>query len=140
MKTFQPKAKDIIREWHFVDAKGEVLGRMASKIANLLTGKNKSTYSQHMDMGDFVVVINAAKVELTGKKLQQKTYKSHSGYPGGFKEIKLEKLMNEKPEIVIQKAVAGMLPDNRLKSPRLSRLKIFKDENNPYKNRFKSKN
>jgi len=137
MKTFQPKEKDIRREWHFIDAKGQVLGRLATRIVGILTGKNKSAYSTHLDMGDFVVVVNAKDIELTGKKKLQKTYKSHSGYPGGFKEVSFAKLQKESPEKILEKAVSGMLPDNRLKSARLARLRIFADENNPYRNKFK---
>lgn len=133
IKTFQPKLKDIKREWHFIDAKGQVLGRLSSKIVNLLTGKNKLTYAPHLDMGDYVVVVNAKEIVLTGKKKLQKIYRSHSGYPGGFKEVSFEKLINESPEKVIIKAVSGMLPDNRLKSARLLRLKVFAEENHPYK-------
>ncbi|HJX46066.1 MAG TPA: 50S ribosomal protein L13 [Patescibacteria group bacterium] len=140
MKTYQPKAKEIKREWHLFDADGEVLGRLATKIAILLTGKNKTVYSTHMDMGDFVVVINAEKVELTGKKKLQKTYKSHSGYPGGFKEVAFLKMLKENPKKIIEKAVSGMLPDNRLKDKRLLRLKVYKGEENPYKDKFKLEN
>src|SRR4030042_2619790 len=122
-KTYQPKAKEVKRDWHLMDAKGQILGRLASQIAVYLMGKHKSVYSNHMDMGDYVVVINAKDIKLTGKKTQQKLYRSHSGYPGGFKEVKFEKLINENPNRVIQKAVSGMLPDNRLKSKRILRLK-----------------
>ncbi|OGM09456.1 50S ribosomal protein L13 [Candidatus Woesebacteria bacterium RBG_13_34_9] len=136
-KTYQPKAKEVKRDWHLMDAKGQILGRLASQIAVYLMGKHKSVYSNHMDMGDYVVVINAKDIKLTGKKTQQKLYRSHSGYPGGFKEVKFEKLINENPNRVIQKAVSGMLPDNRLKSKRILRLKIFSDENYTYKDKFK---
>ncbi|OGM10578.1 50S ribosomal protein L13 [Candidatus Woesebacteria bacterium RBG_16_36_11] len=140
MKTYQPKAKEIKREWHLFDAEGEILGRLATKIAILLTGKNKAVYSTHMDMGDFVVVINAEKVELTGKKKLQKTYKSHSGYPGGFKEVTFLKMLKENPRRIIEKAVFGMLPDNRLKKQRLLRLKVYKGDIHPYKDKFKLEN
>src|SRR3989344_6354396 len=101
MKTYQPKQKDVKRNWYLIDAKGEILGRMATTIAKLLMGKPKPAYSAHMDMGDNVVVINATKVELTGKKKEQKVYQSHSGYSGGFKEVKFAKLFEEQPEKVI---------------------------------------
>ena len=132
MKTFQQKGENIKRDWHLMDAKGSVLGRMSTLSATYLIGKHKETYTPHTDMGDYVVIINAKDVVLTGKKLQQKTYKSHSGYPGGFKEISAAKLMKENPEKVILKAITGMLPDNRLKKNRLARLKIYKDSKHPY--------
>lgn len=132
MKTYQPKAKEIKRNWNLVDAKGEILGRLSSKVAQLLTGKGKATYSPHMDSGDYVVVINAEKIELTGKKKTQKVYRSHSGYPGGFKEVSFAKMRQDAPEEIIKHAVSGMLPDNRLKKDRLTRLKIVVGGKNPY--------
>ena len=136
-KTYQPKAKEIKRDWHLIDAKGKVLGRMSSEIAGYLMGKHKRIYSKHMDMGDFVVVINAKEVELTGKKTLQKVYRGHSGYPGGFKEVKISKLMKENPSKIIEKSVAGMLPGNRLKKERLVRLKVFSTNTHPYNDKFK---
>lgn len=133
MKTYQPKEKEIKREWHEVDAKGEILGRVSTKIASLLMGKGKPTFSRHMDSGDNVVVINAEKIVLTGKKATQKVYRSHSGYPGGFKESSYEKVLKEHPERIIEHAVAGMIPDNRLKDPRMLRLKIVIGSDNPFK-------
>lgn len=132
MKTYQPKEKEIKRENNVVDAKGEILGRVSTKIAALLMGKGKPTFSRHMDMGDNVVVINAEKVVLTGKKAIQKSYKSHSGYPGGFKERSYEKVLKEHPERIIEHAVSGMIPDNRLKSDRMLRLKVVVGDKNPY--------
>lgn len=137
MRTYQPKHKDIKRNWHLIDAKDEVLGRAATRIATLLMGKHKVTYATHMDMGDYVVVINAEKVKLTGKKAKQKVYRSHSGYPGGFKEIPFAKMLLEHPQRIIAHAVSGMLPDNRLKDKRMLRLKVFSGEKNPYENKFK---
>lgn len=137
MKTYQPKAKDIEREWHLIDAKGQVLGRMATQISTYLMGKHKPTYSAHMDSGDYVVVINCDKVELTGKKEKQKVYYSHSGYPGGFKETSYEQLKSKQPEKVIEKAVYGMLPTNKLRSERMNRLKVFVGEDHPYKENLK---
>ena len=134
-KTHQPKAKDIKRSWHLIDAKGRVLGRMASEIAGLLMGKQKVNYAPHMDMGDFVVVINAKDIELTGKKKEQKVYYSHSGYPGGLKEVKFEKLIKEQPSKVTQLAVKRMLPSNRLKSNRMARLKVFAGEKHNFNNK-----
>ena len=132
MKTYQPKEKEIKREWHTVDAKGEILGRVSTKIANLLMGKGKPAFSRHMDSGDNVVVINAEKIILTGKKAIQKVYRSHSGYPGGFKERSYEQVLKEHPERSIEHAVAGMIPDNRLKDPRMLRLKVVVGDKNPY--------
>lgn len=134
-KTYQPKQKDIKRNWHVVDAKGEVLGRISTKIAQLLTGKGKADFSRHMDSGDNVVVINAEKVVLTGKKAKQKVYRSHSGYPGGFKERSFEKVMKEHPERILEHAVSGMVPDNRLKPERMKRLKIVVGDKNPYESK-----
>src|SRR3990167_9474309 len=136
MKTYQPTNKEIKRQWHLVDADGQVLGRMASQIARLLMGKHKASYSAHMDSGDFVVVLNAEKVRLTGKKPAQKIYRSHSGYPGGLKEVSFEKMLREHPERIVEKAVLGMLPDNRLKKVRMARLKIIIGEKNPYEDKF----
>lgn len=132
MKTFQPKQREIKRNWHLVDAQDEVLGRAASKIARLLMGKNKASYSAHLDSGDFVVVINAEKIKVTGKKAEQKVYRGHSGYPGGFKEESFAKILKEHPQRIIEHAVDGMLPDNRLKKARLARLKMVVGDKNPY--------
>jgi large subunit ribosomal protein L13 len=132
MKTYQPKAKEVVRDWHLLDAKGEVLGRLCTKIATFLTGKHKATYSTHMDMGDFVVVLNAEKVEVTGKKDQQKAYITHSGYPGGYKEKSYRQVMDVHPERIIEHAVIGMLPNNRLRDPRMLRLKVVVGDKNPY--------
>lgn len=139
VRTYQPKHKDIKRNWHLIDAKGEVLGRLSTRIATLLMGKHKATYSQHMDMGDFVVVINVKDIVLTGKKMKDKTYKKHSGYPGGFKEVSITKLMKENPKRVIEIAVSGMLPDNRLKGPRMKRFKVFGGPKHQYENMFTNK-
>ncbi len=137
-KTYHLKNKEITRKWHLIDAKGEVLGRLASRVATLLMGKNKVTYSPHLDTGDSVVVFNCEKIVLTGKKPKQKVYRRHSGYPGGFKEISFEKMMKENPENVIRHAVSGMLPDNRLKSKRLRRLKVFAGDSDPFIERVRS--
>ena len=139
MKTYQPKAKEIKRGWHLIDAKDQILGRLATKVADLLTGKEKVTFSKHMDMGDFVVVVNAEKIAVSGKKAQQKVYRGHSGYPGGFKEITFEKMKKEHPERIVEKAVDGMLPDNRLKRERMARLKVIVGTNNPYAVKFSQK-
>jgi len=123
-KTYQPKAKEIRRETHTIPPPPKVLGRLATQVATLLIGKHKPTYSTHMDMGDSVVVTNAAKVVLTGKKNTQKVYQKHSGYPGGFKEVKVSKLREEQPAKIIELAVRRMLPKNRLQDQRMSRLKV----------------
>lgn len=140
MKTYQPKHKDIERKWHLIDAKGQILGRMATKITHLLMGKHKIKYSRHMDMGDCVVVINAKKIELTGRKKKQKVYRGHSGYPGGFKEIKFAKMIDEHPERVIELAVRRMLADNRLRDKRMRRLKVFAGTEHKYSDKFKGSN
>lgn len=137
MKTYQPTHKDIKRKWHLIDAKDSVLGRLATEISQLLMGKNKVNYAPHMDMGDYVVVINSAKVRLTGNKEKQKVYYKHSGYPGGFKEIAFSKLKKEQPEKVIQLAVRRMLPTNRLKDKRMARLKVFAEDKHPYTDKIK---
>ena len=137
MKTYQPKQKEIKRDWHLVDAKDQVLGRLSTKVAILLMGKQKTTYSAHMDSGDIVVIVNAEKVVTTGKKSLNKVYRSHSGYPGGFKEVTFEKMAKEHPNRIIEFAVNGMLPDNRLKADRMARLFVFKGEKHKYESRFK---
>lgn len=136
-KTYQPKEKEIKRAWHLIDAKGQVLGRLATKVSGLLMGKGKATYAPHLDSGDFVVVINAEKITVTGKKALQKVYRGHSGYPGGFKEVSFEKMLREHPERIIEHAVNGMLPDNRLRKDRIVRLKVVVGEDNPYEGKFK---
>lgn len=136
MRTYQLVPKKIKRKWHLIDAKGKVLGRLATEIARLLVGKNKVDYTPHIDMGDYVVVINAKQVVLTGNKGEEKVYFRHSGYPGGLRQIKFSKLIQEAPEKVIQHAVSGMLPDNRLKAKRLKRLKIFPNERHSFGDKF----
>ena len=136
MKTYQPKEKDIKRNWHLIDAEGKILGRLAGDVARLLMGKHKVNFAKHMDMGDNVVVINASKVVVTGKKMEDKVYFSHSGYPGGFKEVSYKKLIKENPREVIIRAVAGMLPKNRTQKKRLTRLKVYADSNHKYRQMF----
>ena len=119
-----------------VDAGSDVLGRISTRIAGLLMGKNKVYYSDNLDIGDFVVVINAAEVKLSGNKAKNKMYISHSGYPGGLKQVTFAKMTEKSPEKVIIHAVSGMLPDNRLKTKRLARLKVFAGKDNPFKNKF----
>lgn len=125
MKTYFPKKTEIKKKWYLVDAEGKILGRLASKIAQVLSGKNKPIYTPFLDTGDFVVVINAKKVKVTGNKEKKKIYYHYSGYPGGMKEIVYEKLMEKKPTIIIQKAVRGMLPKSKLGRKMLKKLKIY---------------
>lgn len=132
MKTFNAKKEDMTRDWYVVDAKGLVLGRLASKIAHRLRGKDKPIYTPHMDAGDFVVVVNADKVVLTGKKLTDKIYYSYSGYPGGLSETPAGKMLQKKPEQVLRMAVRGMLPKNSLGRAMLKKLKIYAGGTHPH--------
>ena len=125
MKTFMPKAADITRQWYVVDAEGQALGRVASQVANVLRGKNKPIYTPNVDTGDYVIIINASKVILTGKKLDQKIYYKHSGYVGGLKETKYRKLLAEKPEFALRKAIVGMLPKGPLGRQMAKKLHVF---------------
>jgi large subunit ribosomal protein L13 len=125
LKTYMPKASDIQRKWYVVDAEGQVFGRVASQVANVLRGKNKPTYTPHMDTGDYVIIINADKVIMTGKKLDQKFYYHHSGYPGGLKSTSYRKLIAEKPEFALRHAVVGMLPKGPLGRQMARKLKIY---------------
>lgn len=141
MKTYQPSAKDIKRNWYIFDAKDQILGRFASQVAQKLIGKHKVDYAPNLDMGDIVVVINAKDIRVTGRKEKQKVYYKHSGYPGGFREIKYKKLLKENPARIIELAVKRMLPANRLQKRRLSRLKVFADEKHTFaKVNFVNKN
>ena len=125
MKTFMPKAADITRKWYVVDAEGLALGRVASQVANILRGKNKPIYTPNVDTGDYVIIVNASKVILTGKKLDQKIYYKHSGFVGGLKETKYRKLLAEKPEVAMRHAVVGMLPKGPLGRQMAKKLKIY---------------
>ncbi len=138
MKTFITKKSDIKRVWHLIDAKDQILGRLASRIAQLLIGKNKVYFTPSLDCGDWVVVINAQKIRLTGRKSQQKVYRFHSNYPGGFKELTFKQMMEKDPKKVIRLAVGGMLPKNKLRDQRLARLKIFINEKHNYEDKFKN--
>jgi large subunit ribosomal protein L13 len=124
-KTYSPKAKEITRAWYVVDADGAVLGRLASEVAKILRGKHKPTYAPHLDTGDHVVVVNASKIRLTGGKELTKVYYRHSGYPGGIKEIPFERMMAERPDRVVEKAVRGMLPKNRLGRQMGTKLRVY---------------
>ena len=133
MKTYIAKAEEVNRDWYLVDVENQVLGRIATTIANVLRGKNKPTFTPSVDTGDFVIVVNAAKIALTGNKLADKTYYSHSGYPGGIKSITAGKLLEKKPEDLIKHAVKGMLPKNKLARHMLNKLKIYSGSEHPHK-------
>jgi large subunit ribosomal protein L13 len=130
--TAFPTAPKFERKWHILDAKGQVLGRLASRAALLLRGKGRPDYTPYLDQGDFVVVLNAAQVKLTGNKLAQKTAFSHSIYPGGLKLIPYSRLMQEQPEKVIVRAVSGMLSKSKLRARMLARLKVYRDDRHPH--------
>lgn len=132
MRTFTTKQAEIERGWYVVDAQGQTLGRLASKIAPILKGKHKPIYTPHMDCGDFVVVVNADKVRVTGRKLDQKFYHRHSGYPGGLTSISLRDQLAKNPERVLQAAVRGMLPKNRLGRRMMKKLKVYAGGDHPH--------
>ena len=138
MKTYAVKARDIVQDWHVVDAGGQTLGRLASRVAGLLRGKHKPTYSPHLDMGDYVVVVNAEKVRTSGRKTEQKLYYRHSMYPGGLKVENLAKLMARRPERVIELAVRGMLPHNRLGRELFRHLKVYAGPNHPHEGQVRA--
>ncbi|HEU5417206.1 MAG TPA: 50S ribosomal protein L13 [Streptosporangiaceae bacterium] len=132
MRTFSPKAADIQRQWHVIDASDVVLGRLASQAATLLRGKHKPVFAPHVDTGDFVIIINAAKVALSGNKLQDKKAYRHSGYPGGLRSISYGELMAKSPERVVEKAVRGMLPKTTLGRQMLRKLKVYAGSEHPH--------
>ena len=126
MKTFMAKAEEVKRKWYVVDADGKPLGRLASEVAKILRGKNKPTFTPHVDTGDHVIVLNAEKVLLTGNKLDQKVYRHHSGWPGGMKEVLYRQLMATRPEKAVELAIKGMLPKNSLGRAMYRKLKVYK--------------
>ena len=132
MKTYSAKKGEVEQKWYLVDAEDKILGRLASRIALVLQGKNKPTYTPHIDTGDFVVVTNAEKVRLTGKKPKQKKYEFYSGYPGGLKEVPFSKMLKEKPEEIIRLAVRRMLPKNKLAMQMFKKLKVYKGSEHPH--------
>lgn len=132
MKTYSTKAKDVERQWHVIDASGKTLGKLATQVANLLMGKHKPTFVPYLDAGDFVIVLNATKVKVTGKKPKQKTYYRHSGYPGGIKAETYEEMMAAHPTRVIEHAVKGMLPHNRLGRAMFKKLKVYAGDSHPH--------
>ena len=129
MKTFMANAQTVERKWYVVDADGMTLGRLASQVAAILRGKNKPTFTPHVDCGDHVIIINAAQAVLTGRKLEQKYYRHHSGYVGGLKEVQYKTLMAETPEKAMMLAVKGMIPDNTIGRKALTRCRIYRDAN-----------
>lgn len=131
-RTYTPKAGEIQREWRVVDADGATLGRLATQIATLLRGKHRVTFAPHLDSGDPVIVVNAARIKVTGNKLQDKMYVRHSGYPGGFRAENLEKLLARRPEEVIRRAVRGMLPQNRLGEQMMRKLHVYAGAEHPH--------
>ena len=132
MKTYSTKASDIQRQWHVLDASGKVLGKLATQAATLLLGKHKPIFTPNLDTGDFVVIINAEKVRFSGGKEEKKLYYRHSGYPGGLKTTSLEEMMQADPTRVIEHAVKGMLPTNRLRAVRMKKLKVYVGEAHPH--------
>ncbi|MFP4640709.1 MAG: 50S ribosomal protein L13 [Dehalococcoidia bacterium] len=132
MKTYSTKPADIKREWHVIDASDKVLGRLATEVATLLRGKHKATYVPHLDTGDYVVVVNASKVRVTGNKAEQKMYYWHTGYPGGIKSVSFEEMVETYPSRVITHAVKGMLPKNRLGRSMLKKLKVYDGPTHPH--------
>jgi len=138
MRSYVPKGKDVPAlteggQWHLVDARGQVLGRLATQVATLLMGKHKVRYTPWLECGDHVVVINAGKVRLTGRKMEQKMYRSHSGYPGGLKTIKARHLFETRPERMVRDAILGMVPKNKLHKRRAKKLRVFAGAEHPHK-------
>ena len=138
MKTYITKESEIKREWHVIDASGKILGKLATQAAGLLMGKHKPIFSRNLDAGDFVVVINADKIRVTGNKAKQKMYYRHSGYPGALKSISLEKMMQTNPTRVIEHAVKGMLPHNRLGAKMFKKLRVYAGDTHPHPAQTKS--
>lgn len=132
MKTYMAKPGEVERKWYVVDATNKTLGRLASQVAAILRGKHKPQYTPHVDTGDFVIIVNAEKVRLTGKKLDKKIYYHHSRYPGGLKQMTYRTLLKEKPELAVRKAVEGMLPHNRLGRRMARKLKVYRGPDHPH--------
>jgi large subunit ribosomal protein L13 len=132
MRTYTAKPREVARTWYVVDAEAQTLGRLATQIAGVLRGKGKPVYTPHVDTGDFVIVVNAEKIRVTGNKLDQKIYYRHSGYPGGLRERTLREQLDRRPEEVLRRAVRGMLPKNKLASAQLRKLKIYAGPEHPH--------
>ncbi|MCB9435411.1 MAG: 50S ribosomal protein L13 [Anaerolineales bacterium] len=131
-KTFAPTPEDMQRDWWVVDAQGQTLGRLASRVAMVLRGKHKATFAPHADMGDYVVIINADKIHVTGRRMDQKVYYRHTGYPGGIKSMTLREMLKRHPERVLEIAVRGMLPKNRLGRQMIKKLKVYAGDQHPH--------
>jgi large subunit ribosomal protein L13 len=131
-KTFSAKKEDLIRKWYLIDAKDKTLGRLSTEVAKILRGKNKVIFTPHVDCGDFVIIINANKIKVTGNKLEQKNYYRHSGYIGNLKVTNLEKMLKKSPEFVIKNAVKGMIPHNTLGRAVMRKLKVYAGETHPH--------
>ncbi len=132
LKTFRENNKNIKRNWYLFNAEGRILGRLATEVASILRGKNKAFFDQSQDFGDYVIVINAEKVKVTGKKQEQKLYRHHTNYPGSLKEIPYEEMLQKKPEMIIEKAVKGMLPKNKLNRSVIKKLKVYRGDQHPH--------
>jgi large subunit ribosomal protein L13 len=133
MKTLSAKNTDVVKKWNVIDADGMVVGRLASRVASILRGKNKPIFTPHTDTGDYVIVVNADKIRFTGNKLENKIYYRHSGYPGGIKQETAKNMMNDSPEEIIMLAVRGMLPKNKLGRQQLKKLKVYRGTDHPHK-------
>lgn len=132
MRTYSPRAREIQRDWYVVDAADQVLGRLASRVAQVLRGKHKPMFAPHLDVGDYVIVVNAAQVRLTGEKHEQKFWHRHSGYPGGLKSVPFARLLAETPEKAVEKAIRGMLPKNKLGRQMATKLKVYAGPQHPH--------
>jgi large subunit ribosomal protein L13 len=132
MKSYMARPLEVERKWHVIDAEGQTLGRLASEIARLLRGKNKPQYTPHVDTGDFVIVVNAEKIVVTGRKAEQKVYRRHTGYPGGLRETSYEQMLERKPTEILRKAVRGMMPRTRLARQQFKKLKIYAGPGHPH--------
>ena len=139
MKTTVLKGNQVHRNWHLIDVSEQTLGRVCTQIAAILMGKDKTTFSYHRDDGDYVVAINAGQIKTTGSKLRDKIYRRHSHWPGGLKELTLDEMLKKDPRLVIKSGVYGMLPKNKLRNRRMTRLKIFVDSNHPYADKLTKK-
>ncbi|CAN5489695.1 50S ribosomal protein L13 [soil metagenome] len=132
MKSYMARPNEVERKWYVVDAQGQTLGRLATEIAMILRGKKKAVYTPHVDVGDFVVVVNAGKVAVSGKKAEQKMYRRHTGYPGGLREMNYEEMRDKKPTDIVRKAVKGMLPRTRLARQQMKKLKVYAGPEHPH--------
>jgi len=132
LKTYREKKENIQRNWYLFNAEGRILGRLATEVASILRGKNKVFYDQSQDLGDYVIVINAEKIKVTGKKQEQKLYRHHTNYPGSLKEIPFDEMIQKKPEMIIEKAVKGMLPKNKLSRSIIKKLKVYQGDKHPH--------